>query len=265
MKILRYSEYDNIIKMSEEFIDAIGSANVNESGDTDSLFRKITKDLNINTSMVLTYGTGLQAMMPIIDSLVKNSNMKIDLTPETVALMSICGMTIVYLEEVKEEKEKRKIEKDAKSMLEELKLKGVGNGVIKKLVSCINSIGNIFKILFKNKRHVINGFFDMLAYSSIAVPFLNGISYMVNKYNMDLSTLTSNFLSLGVGVTTIIAKHGINYLIDKLKDKLGLKKDDILKNINDIDDPILKKYPHPEIIDTEIDHGVGNSKLIKEQ
>lgn len=263
MKILRYSEYDNIIKMSEEFIDAIGSGTINESEETDRVINKTIKDLKLNASMVLSLGTGIQGMIPVVNNLIKNSSLKIDMTIEAVVLMSISAITIAYLEEVKEEAQKKIMEKDAKSMLEELKLKGVGNGIIKKLVSCIKAIGNIFKILFKNKRHVINGVFDMFAYTSIVIPFLNGISYMINKYEINIDTLVSNFVSLGLGVTTIIAKHGINYLINKLKDKLGLNKDDILKNINDIDDPLLKKYPHPEIVDIEPE--LGNSKLIKEQ
>jgi hypothetical protein len=190
-------------------------------------------------------------------------NLNIDLTPETIVLMTIAGITIAYLEEHKELEERKKLEKDAKSMLEELKLRGVGNGIVKKLVACIKSMGNIFKILFKNRRHIINGFFDMFGYTSIVIPVLNAISYMIGKYDMNLETLPSNFLSLGLGVTTLAAKHGLNYLIDLLKDKLKINKKDIFKHVNDVDDPILKKYPHPEYIDVDYDN-IENDKLIKE-
>jgi cytochrome c biogenesis protein CcdA len=263
MKILKYSEHNKSFEMAEEFLNIIGNGVFNESDEHNTILKKIIKDLKLNSSIALTFGTGLTAMIPLVNKLV--STLKIDLTTDTVVLITITGLTIAYLEEKKElsVKKRMQIEKDSKSMLEELKLKGVGNGVIKKIVKCIKSIGNIFKILFKNTRHVVNGFFDMFAYSAIAVPVVNAILYMVNKYDMNLETLPSNFLSLGLGVTTIAAKHGLNYLIDLLKDKLKLNKSDILKGINDVDDPILKKYPHPEYIDTEyID---DDSKLIKEQ
>jgi hypothetical protein len=55
----------------------------------------------------------------------------------------------------------------------------------------------------------------------------------------------------------------LNYLIDLLKDKLKINKKDIFKHVNDVDDPILKKYPHPEYIDVDYDN-IENDKLIKE-
>jgi hypothetical protein len=262
MKVLRYAEY-NAVDMAQDFLNVIGNNRVDESGNNDSIVKKIMQDLKLNYSLVLTFGVGLQAMFPIVNKLISNMNLNIDLTPETIVLMTIAGITIAYLEEHKELEERKKLEKDAKSMLEELKLRGVGNGIVKKLVACIKSMGNIFKILFKNRRHIINGFFDMFGYTSIVIPVLNAISYMIGKYDMNLETLPSNFLSLGLGVTTLAAKHGLNYLIDLLKDKLKISKNDIFKHVNDVDDPILKKYPHPEYIDVDYDN-IENDKLIKE-
>lgn len=263
MKLLRYSEHIKTIEMAEEFLSVIGNDTINESDKVnhDFITKKIINDLRLNAQLALTFGPGLKAMFPVINKLVTNMNLNIDLNAETVVLMTIAGVTIAFIEEHKESHGK-KFEKDAKSMLEELKLRGVGNGIIKKIVTCIKSIGNIFKILFKNKRHVINGFFDMFGYTALVIPIINAILYMVGKYDMNLDTLPSNFLSLGLGVTTLSAKHGLNYLIDLLKDKLKLNKKDIFSGVNDIDDPILKKYPHPEYIDVE---EYDDSKLIKEQ
>jgi hypothetical protein len=268
MKVLRYSDYIISVDMAQDFLDSIGKDLLTESNKQSykSIIKKTVEDLKLNASLVLTFGTGLSVMIPLVSKLVENMKLKIDLNPETVVLMTITAVTIAYIEENKQmhEKKKMEMEKDAKSMLEESKLRGVGNNIIKKLVKCIKSIGNLFKILFKNSRHVVNGFFDMFGYSSLVVPVINAILYMIGKYDLNLETLPANFLSLGVGVTTIAAKHGLNYLIDLIKDKLKLNKADILKGINDIDDPILKKYPHPEYIDTEYDEE-GEEELIKEQ
>ncbi len=244
MKLLRYSDYNKTLEMGEEFLNILGSNTINESGNNDYeiILKKIISDLKLNGQLVLTFGVGIKAMYPIITKLINNMSLNIDLTPETIVLMTIASLTIAYLEEQKESEEKKKIEKDAKSMLEELRLKGVGNGIIKKLTLCIKSIGNIFKVLLKNTRHIINGFFDMFGYTALMIPIINAISYMITKHSMNLETLPSNFLSIGLGVTTIAAKHGLNYLVDILKNKLGLNKEDIFRNINDVDDPILKKY-----------------------
>jgi len=260
MKVLRYAEYYSAVDMAQDFLGVIGNSRVDESGPNDSIVKKIMKDLKLNYSLVLTFGVGLEAMYPVIRNLVNNMSLNIDLNPETVVLMTIAAVTIAYMEEHKEARDRKRLEKDSKSMLEELKMRGVGNGIIKKIVLCIKSIGNLFKILFKNKRHVINGFFDMFGYTALVVPTISAILYMIGKYSLNIETLPSNFLSLGLGVTTLAAKHGLNYIIDLLKDKLGLSKNDILKNVNDIDDPMLKKYPHPEYIDTEYD--IEDNKLI---
>lgn len=264
MKLLRYSEHSKSLEMVDEFINSINDAPINESDDYDGVVKKIIDDLKLNGSLVLTLGVGLKAMFPVVNELVTNMRLKIDLNTETVVLMTIAAVTIAYLEEIKESKEKRKYEKDAKSLLEELKLRGVGNNIIKKLVACIKSMGNIVKIIFKNRRHSINGFFDMFGYAAIAVPVINAILFMINKYDMNIETLPGNFLSLGLGITSLVAKHGLNYIIDKLKDKFKLNKSLINKGVNDIDDPMLKKYPHPEYIDVDYDN-IEDEKLIKEQ
>jgi len=265
MKILKYSSYSESIDMAEKFLDAIGEDIINESDTAADNYKqvidKIVKDLKLNGQLVLTFGAGMTALFPLMAKLV--TNLKIEINIDTIALITLASVTIAYLEEHKESKLRGQLEKDSKSMLEELKMRGVGNGIIKKLVACIKSIGNIFKILFKHKRHVVNGIFDMLAYTSIAIPVLNAILYMVGKYDMNLETLPSNFLSLGIGVTTIVAKHGITYLVNLLQKKLKISKN-VLNDIDDVDDPILKKYDHPEYIDTEYDVENGE-KLIKEQ
>ena len=267
MEIMRYTDYSKSLELADEFLLIIGSDMVSESSSVSykSVLKKVIKDLKLNASISLTFGASLTAMFPIVEKLVTNMNLKIDLNPETVVLMTVSGFTIAYLEENKDINDKKVFEKDAKSELEELKLRGVGNGVIKKIVKCIKSIGNIFNILFKHKRTLTNKFFDMFAYAAITIPVLNAISYMIGKYHMDIESLPSNFLSLGLGVTTIAAKHGLNYLVDKLKDQLKLNKKNILKGINDVNDPTFQKYPHPaEFVDVEIVDD-KKSKLIKEQ
>jgi hypothetical protein len=145
---------------------------------------------------------------------------------------------------------------DARTILEELKLRGIGNGIVKKLVKCFKSIGNLLKILFKNTPYIISGFMDMFAYTSILIPTMNAISALIGNYNIDMDTLVGNFASMGVGVGTFLAKNGFNYLVNKLKDKLNIK-------INpDLQKPTFARSY--DIKDGESDD-MGKNKLIKEQ
>lgn len=261
MEVLKFKDYNSSVLLAEDFIDNIRDL-VNESDSNSDSYKKvlnkIVHDLKLKSALVLTLGAGLQAMFPIVNKLVSNMNLKIDITADTVVLMTVAGVTIAYLEEIRNQRDKRQYEADSRSMLEELKLRGIGNGIIKKIVICIKSIGNIFKIIFKNKRAIINGFFDMFGYTALALPTLNAILYMVNKYDMNIDTLPSNFLSIGIGVTTLVAKHGLNYIIDKLKSKLNINKDEIFKTIGDVKEIRYKK-------DKEISMSDSKTKLINEQ
>jgi hypothetical protein len=211
--------------MCDFFIESIG-VSVNESGDNSSVYKKVEKkiisDLKLNMSIITTFGAGLTLLYPIVGELVNNMNLNIEMTTEKLVLLTIAASSIIYLEEKKTKLSSEKqnlIEKDCKSMLEELKLSGIGNGIVKKLVSSFKSIKNIFKIIGKHMGHTITWFVDMFAYTSLVIPLLNGVSSVVGKYNLNLDTLPGNFLGLGLGVATLVAKNSIIEILNKFKSK----------------------------------------------
>jgi hypothetical protein len=124
-------------------------------------------------------------------------------------------------------------------MLEELKMRGFGNGIVKKLMKSLESIKNIFLIIGKHIGAVIGGVIDMFAYTSILIPLLNGVMTMIHKYDLNLDTLSQNFLGLSVGVGTIITKHGIVEIINKLKSKFTISQKEVL---DDIETPVIQKF-----------------------
>jgi hypothetical protein len=106
-KILKYQEYDSCAKIWEDFAKLLVNANLNESKDdnkvTESEIIKITKqlskDLKFNLKMVLTFGTGISAMYPIVEHLIKKSSLTgLTLTKETIVLLTITAISIAYLE-----------------------------------------------------------------------------------------------------------------------------------------------------------------------
>lgn len=251
MGILRYNEYSKSEEMALEFVNSF-TPSINESSNKEeeykSILQKVVKDLGLNFSFIGTFGTGVALMYPIVDELIKNSSFNVESTPETIILATITTFSIIYLEEKKSKLSEGEIESlkdDNKSLLTELKLRGVGNAIIKKLISCFNSITNIFKIIFKNTGHVISAFFDIFGYTALLIPAMNGIFYMIHKYDMNIDSMINNFLSLGLGVASLYAKHGINYLIDKLKNSINIKKMKL------DEEPIIKNSP--EFIDVEDD------------
>lgn len=269
MKVLKFKEYTKFDIMAEELIEMLSNPPINEDKNQDSgwkqILNKVFSDLGLNFALITTFGTGIAAMFPIVVELIENNNLNLESTKENMLLLTITAVAITYLEERKNKTTKmqidmseQEIKDNAQSLLAELKLRGIGNGIVKKVVKSFQAIGNLIKIVFKNVNNVINGFVDMFAYTSLLLPCMNVLASFIDKYSLNLDTLQGNFLSIGVGVLTIIAKNGIDYMIKKLGDKFNLKKDKIMQ---DLDESPIKKYPHPSFVDVEGEN--PESELIK--
>ena len=277
MRVLNFEKY----QLAEDLSNFIANPTILESAEKnsqiDNILKKLSQDLKFNYGLVFTFGVGVRVMYPIVEELIKNGNLKVEATTENIVLVCIAALTITYLEESKnsagdtevpcdcEEKKsdckicggtgmiKSKVSKrDARTILEELKLRGIGNGIVKKMVECFKFLGSILKTLFRNTPYVINGLIDMLAYTAILVPAMNGISAIVGKYDLTIDSLMGNAAAISLGITTFLAKYGFDSLVKKFKDKFGF-------DTKSLDVPtIVKPY------DTENDELEGN-KLIKEQ
>lgn len=265
-QIKRYNDYYSE-QLAIEFIDALESS-INESDDVDNDYKsvqdKVISDLKLNFRLIGTFGAGIGSFYPIVNAIMENTPLSIEKNPEVIVMMTIAAVSIIYLEEKKfrDEKEEELITKDSKSLLEELKMRGVGNGVIKKLIKSLAAVKPIFYLIGKYLGAVAGGFIDMFAYTSILIPIMNGVLFLIDKYDLNLETLPQNFIGLGVGVGTIIAKHGIVELVKRIKNKLGLGDKVAKEVVDEVETPTIQKF-------SDITYGDGNSTeggdLIKEQ
>jgi hypothetical protein len=284
-KILKYNQHKESIIMAEELIEMIVNPKLNESIDDDhiqKILKDLARDLKFNWGLVFIFGAGIRAMYPVVENLIKNGNLKVELNSENIILLTIAALAVTYLEEKNNKSGDETIQctdcsgpdknckscggtgiikseinkSDTRTILEELKLRGFGNGIVKKLVSSFKSIGNLVKILFKNTPYIISGFLDMFAYTSILIPTMNAISWMVDKYHFNMETLSMNFLSIGVGVTTLLAKGGFDYLVNRLGSKLNIKVNGDLEK---------RKLDVTQDIKDGEEGDLGKNKLIKEQ
>jgi len=282
MKVLSYKQY----QMAEDLANFIANPIINESDDKDTqidgILKKLSNDLRFNYGLVFTFGVGVKAMYPIVEGLIKNGVLKVEPTMENIVLVSIAALTITYLEESKNKvgdsevpcdcKTKSKdckncggtgmiksvvTKQDARTILEELKLRGIGNGIIKKMAECFKFLGNILKDLFKNTPYIVNGLIDMLGYTSILIPAMNGISAIIGKYDITMDTLIGNASAIVLGVSIFLSKYGFDWLVNKFKNKFGF-------NTKGLDIPTaVRSY---DIVDSDTDQEtLGGNKLIKEQ
>ena len=292
VKILKFGDYNKSEDQAIEIIENICNPQINESNIDDSSIKSILKglsrDLRFNYSLVFSFGTGIGFMYPIIENLIRNGSIKIEMTPENIVLLCITTLSITYLEETKNKVGDSKVvckdcegtglrnsdkectsckgvgysesvvtKKDAQTMLEELRMRGVGNGIVKKFVSCFKSVGKFFKILFRGTPYVVTGLIDMFGYTALLLPSMNAISAFVGKYHITIDNLEANLLSVGVGVGSLLAKQGVNWLVNKLKKSLHIKG----MNADMTTPTAVRSY---DIIDNETNN-LDSAKLIKEQ
>jgi hypothetical protein len=286
MKVLSYKQY----QMAEDLANFIANPIINESDNKDteinSIIKRLSQDLRFNYGLVFTFGVGVRAMYPIVDGLIKNGVLKVEPTMENIVLVSIAAITITYLEESKNKIAPSEIpcdckgkskdckfcggigmvkidlsKKDARNFLEELKLrtglKKTQDGIINKLSECFKFLGTILKDLFKNTPYIVNGLIDMLGYTSILIPAMNGISAIIGEYELTMDTLIGNSAAIALGIATFLSKYGFDWLIKKFKNKFGL-------NTKRLDIPTAVR-PY-DIIDSDTDEEtLDGNKLIKEQ
>jgi hypothetical protein len=244
MKIQRYNEYALQYDMAQDFLNSFDEIVKESEGGTsyDKVAKKVVSDLKLNISLVSTFGAGIGALYPVVQGIMTNMNLdSFNLTPESIVLLTLAAVTITYLEEkkFKSAEEEEQLTKDSKSMLEELKMRGFGNGIVKKLMKGLESIKNIFSIIAKHLGAVVGSIIDMFAYTSLLIPILNGVMFIIHKYDLNLETLPQNFLGLAVGVGTIIAKHGIVEIINRIKNRFPINPKEVL---DDIETPAIQRF-----------------------
>jgi hypothetical protein len=148
---------------------------------------------------------------------------------------------------------------DARTILEELKLRGIGNGIVRKVVACFKSVGKFLRMLFRNSTYVISGLIDMLGYTMILMPTMNAISAVVGEYNLNFDTLPGNLLSIAAGVGTFLTKNIFNFVVNKIKKKTNIDVD-----TKHLDIPVAAKPYEISDGDEDLKNFKGNN-LIKEQ
>ena len=104
-RLLKFNDYQKSVNILEDFVDKLVYQNLHESENKDNAIKNILSqlqnDINFNYGLILTFGTGINAMYPIVMSLLKNSSFNVELTTENIVLLTITAISIAYLEEKK--------------------------------------------------------------------------------------------------------------------------------------------------------------------
>jgi uncharacterized protein (UPF0335 family) len=269
MKIEKFDNYNKGIEMAMHFFNSLDS--INESK-TSNKYRKVQNseikrlksavkgDIQLNFGLIASFGAGIGALYPIVDSLISLSGPSLD--ARTVVLLTMAGVYMIVQGEVKDANEKKEITAETKAILEELKLAGFpnvatgtkdgsDNSILNKIVKVLKSIYNIFtniknyieksgfsKMLKRATINTTSGFADMFAYTAMLAPIMNSINAVIELSPMRLDDFIANTAVFILGIVTIITKHGIRFFVSKMRNFLNLEEDEKeeiksdLKNVN---------------------------------
>ena len=276
--IKKFEEYFKIDRMVETFLKSFETP-INESDsnkDYETELKRMKGDIKgefkINIKLITTFGAGIGSILPIVDNLMKNSSFELD--TRSIILLTIAGISMILIDESKYKKDNKNIKianeyeelvSDTRNIMSELKLcgfpnagtgtnNGSDNSVLNKVVNTLKAIYDIYKkvktIIIDSKfsKHIsrgvvttFKGFSEMLSYSAMLIPVMNGINAIIGTYDVNMETFLQNSISFISGLGIIVAKHGVSYLIAKLKNFLNLSKEDKDELKNEIDNTDIRK------------------------
>ena len=209
---MRYlTEYNSFIDSNDltllaESIDLKLYEN-SEKSSWKQILDNVVKDLGIQLNFVATFGVAITAYLPIINSLITNSN--INITKESVVLLVISSLSILFNER----------KDDIKKINLKIKEQGLFD-YLNMVIKSTKSIKDIFKFLTKGIGKTINFTIDMFAYTAMLIPFLDVVHHLISKQNITLQDLIVMGAAVATGVLSLTVKNFIKDLYQRLKFKI---------------------------------------------
>lgn len=211
--------------------------------------KELIKDLKIDLKLLNNFENSIDILIPFVKNILKNTK-NIEVNKQNTVLTSISISFIIYLEKEKNNDEE-KLTKVSKSLLEELRLRGIGNGIIKDIIKSLDIIKNLIAFFYKYFKKDIITFTQLFSLKNIDCAFHN-ISSIVSEYDMSIENINQNFNNIITGNSSVILKKDIIKLLDcfeelnksKIINSINFKDDDIISyKAFDVDNDNLKKIP----------------------
>ena len=219
MDILRYRDIDTV----EYFLSQVFMESVMESSEilSDTYLSK----LDIHKNILDDFKDILPNLNKITNDLIKNSGLKIDLNRFNITLFSLASLSNCLLMDAKylidNELVKHEYESELRSILEELKLNGIGNKLVENLSKFYSMIISMSVSLFHNK--------DIHA-ALRPKNLLNAVDDYIRRNKITFETFIIKFEKLSI----LISKYVKSGKLDTFKSKL------IVKNKNQEVDKVLR-------------------------
>lgn len=192
MRILKYND----IQDANEFLQSLKTDSIIES--VFSIEIKFLNNLPIHKRILSEYSEILSKLNILSKSLIKTDE-------ETLKLLVVSALTVCILEEDNKYSDIT-FKKEIKSILEELKLKGIGNGIVKKLSGVFN---HIIKISNKISKH------DNIKQSLLHKNIIDSVASYISKHGITLNNFASKFNTLELSIQNKIVSPINEHLNNK--------------------------------------------------
>lgn len=177
-----------------------------------SIQDKTVKKLGLNLYFVGTFQMGVTVLYPVVEALVKNSNIP-NVGPEQIVLLTIFAIAqILHLATDDVKKIELELEKD--NLI----------SVSDKVKKCLQSVYKIFSFVSRSFGKVVDVFTDLLAYVALGTPIYLAIVEIISKEGLNLDTLPQKVLVFGAGAATFYFKSLIETIVSMVKNKINFKK-----------------------------------------
>ena len=215
----------------------------------DSAVKKTLMDLGGIIDGTFTFGTGITAMLPAVKQLM--SGVSPELTEQDIMLLYITAMWILL------NRHKDKVDK----LIDIIKNRGLISG-LSTVLDFLKSVEDIAIKIGNSLGYTANSLADIVAFTFIAFPILDGILFLINQGLINPGSPTGYLKSVLIGVGIVGFKNIFNHIIKKLGGKLKpLDKDrenlneevdfykETLTMVNDVME-IIKNTTTNTVIDT---------------
>jgi hypothetical protein len=218
MKLIKYKQIND----AEFFLNILFSDTLSESNE--NIFKNTFLDnLNINKMVLEKYNIVITKLDKLANILIRNSKLNILITDKNIVLFTLAALSVCLIDENKFNKNDYK--KEIKSILEELKLNGIGNNLVKNFSEVIKCILVISQSIFKTKDT-----FDSLNNKNL----INAITIYTEKYKIVLEEFCNKINDLLETIKEFFMKNSTlnNFRLKKRKSEVLSINEFILENLN---------------------------------
>lgn len=242
MGILKFEDYtinSSILSLIKEF----ENIDINESSNNNHL-NDIVNTLNLSKNIIDIYNfVNFEVLFNIVKELISNDSLNVELSDKNIT-QSTLSLILISLKNDIEKTNNLKyynsvddLKKDIRDILEELKLEGIGNGIIKKISTILDQIYDFFKLISKDIQiNNIKTLFDIISNDKLSNTILFPIYNYIKKNNVSMSSLEKTISYMNSNTSVFSTEPIINAISKSFNTdiEIDIHDSDISNKNNDI-------------------------------